>query len=154
MVVGALGALVATVSAVKVNPLPAPRNITWGSSGPISVQELSLRTTDAHGHTHDIVNQAWERAWAAITSLQWVPAATEASISSFQPFPTGAGLTKRSANPIKSIQLSLVDGDADLQHGVDESYTLDPRADGLGCTARVYHAAADHHLGWQGWSND
>ncbi|KAJ5641487.1 hypothetical protein N7490_005487 [Penicillium lividum] len=127
LVIGALSALTATVSAVKVNPLPAPRNITWGSSGPISVKELSLRTTDANGHTHQIVNKAWERAWATISTLQWVPAATEASISSFQPFPTGAGLTntKRSANPIRSIQLTLVDGDADLQHGVDESYTLE-----------------------------
>ncbi|KAJ5936665.1 hypothetical protein N7466_003115 [Penicillium verhagenii] len=130
VVLGLLGALTATVSAVKVNPLPAPRNITWGSSGPIPVQELSLRTTDAHGHTHDIINQAWERAWLSITTLQWVPAATEAPISVFQPFPTGAGLTKRSsaANPIKSIQLTLIDGDADLQHGVDESYTLEVTA--------------------------
>ncbi|KAJ5936207.1 hypothetical protein N7454_005505 [Penicillium verhagenii] len=130
VVLGLLGALTATVSAVKVNPLPAPRNITWGSSGPIPVQELSLRTTDAHGHTHDIINQAWERAWISITTLQWVPAATEAPISVFQPFPTGAGLTKRSsaANPIKSIQLTLIDGDADLQHGVDESYTLEVTA--------------------------
>ncbi|KAJ5887350.1 hypothetical protein N7504_011397, partial [Penicillium tannophilum] len=118
MVVGALSALVATVSAVKVNPLPAPRNITWGSSGPISVQELSLRTTDAHGHTHDIVNKAWEHTWAAIHQPPMGARRHRSFYFLVPAFPDRA-------KPIKSVQLSLVDGDADLQHGVDGSYTLE-----------------------------
>ncbi|KAJ5664637.1 hypothetical protein N7462_011450 [Penicillium macrosclerotiorum] len=135
-VLGALGTLASTVSAVKVNPLPAPRNITWGSSGPIRVRQVALRTTDSHGHTHAVVNEAWERAWATITNLQWVPAAVEAPISSFEPFPTAApepsasAKAKRAstAKAIQSVQLSVIDGDADLQHGVDESYTLEVTA--------------------------
>lgn len=135
---GLLGA-VAAVSAVQVNPLPAPRNITWGSSGPIAVKQLSLRTTDSHNHAHSVIDSAWERAWRTITTLQWVPAATEGPAPAFRPFPTGSAKAKRAASAtssasasvsspataIHSVQLSVVDGDADLQHGVDESYTLE-----------------------------
>ncbi|KAJ6015388.1 hypothetical protein N7540_009979 [Penicillium herquei] len=126
-VIGALGALTATVSAVKVNPLPAPRNITWGTSGPIAVKELILRTNESRNHTQTVLADAWIRAWSTITTLQWVPAATEAPIATYPPFPTGAGLTKRGlgAQSIQSVQLTVVDSDADLQHGVDESYTLE-----------------------------
>ncbi|KAJ5731444.1 uncharacterized protein N7483_005952 [Penicillium malachiteum] len=125
LVIGALGALTATVSAVKVNPLPAPRNITWGTSGPIAVKELILRTNESRNHTHTVLTDAWIRAWSTITTLQWVPAAIEAPIATYPPFPTGAGLTKRGAQAIQSVQLTVVDSDADLQHGVDESYTLE-----------------------------
>lgn len=114
-----------SVAAVKVNPLPAPRNITWGTSGPIPVKELRLRTTDPHQHQHPALDSAWERAWLAITTLQWVPQATEAPIASYPPFPTGSAKSKRSATAIQSVQLSVANGDADLQHGVDESYTLE-----------------------------
>lgn len=132
LVLGSLAALATTATAVKVNPLPAPRNITWGSSGPIPVKNVILRTSDSHRHENRIVKQAWTRAWNTITDLQWVPAATEAPPASYQPFPTGAGagagMTKRDATTISSIQVAIVDGDAPLQHGVDESYTLDVTA--------------------------
>lgn len=127
-VLGVLGALTAlTVSAVQVNPLPAPRNITWGTSGPIPVKQLRLRTDNSHRHRHHhyILDSAWERAWQAIITLQWVPQATEAPIASYQPFPTGTVKSKRDATAIHSVQLSVANGDADLQHGVDESYTLE-----------------------------
>ncbi|KAI2962719.1 hypothetical protein CBS147323_7167 [Aspergillus niger] len=92
--------LVAGVAAVKFNPLPAPRNINWASSGPKQLAGfVSLRASQ---NTSDfILANGWDRAWDSIVSLQWVPAATEGPVPSFQPFPT------------------------DLQHGVDESYTLE-----------------------------
>ncbi|KAJ5591853.1 uncharacterized protein N7459_002222 [Penicillium hispanicum] len=126
-VLGALGALTATVSAVQVNPLPAPRNITWGSSGAIPIKQLSLHTSDSQRAAHPVLTDAWERAWNAITTLQWVPAATEAPISSYQPFPTDSASSKakRAATAVQSVQLQVIDADTDLQHGVDESYTLE-----------------------------
>lgn len=129
-ILGALGLLVSAASAVKVNPLPAPRNITWGSSGPIPIRNVNLRTSDSHGHNNALIQTAWDRTWSAIVDLQWVPAATEAPIPTFEPFPTGAGKTKRdsTATAVRSVQLSVTDGDADLQHGVDESYTLEVTA--------------------------
>ena len=126
-VLGALSAIAATVTAVQVNPLPAPRNISWGTTGSIPVKQLTLRFTDNRNQSSAVVDSAWERAWAAITTLQWVPAATEAPISSFQPFPTESATpkAKRATTAIQSVQLQVIDGDADLQHGVDESYTLE-----------------------------
>ncbi|KAJ5085502.1 hypothetical protein N7532_010273 [Penicillium argentinense] len=125
-VLGVLGALSAVaVCDVKVNPLPAPRNITWGSSGPIPVKQLSLHVSN-NAHAHDALNNAWTRAWTAITTLQWVPAATEAPIPHFDPFPTTAPKAKRAATKaITGVKLSVADSQADLQHGVDESYTLE-----------------------------
>ncbi|GAQ45961.1 woronin body major protein [Aspergillus tubingensis] len=119
---------VAGAAAVNVNPLPAPRNITWASSGPKQLADfVSLRTSR---DTSDfILANGWNRAWNSIVSLQWVPAATEGPVPSYQPFPTGtAGATKRSPQALPSLQfvdLNVLDVAADLQHGVDESYTLE-----------------------------
>jgi hexosaminidase len=120
-VLGVLGAL-STVSAVQVNPLPAPRNITWGSSGPIRVEELTLN------HPSAIVNNAWLRAWESIIDLEWVPAAIEAPISSYPAFPTPTPHAKRATASVHSVQVHVTDTKADLQHGVDESYTLEVSA--------------------------
>ncbi|RDH32458.1 glycoside hydrolase superfamily [Aspergillus welwitschiae] len=122
--------LVAGAAAVKVNPLPAPRNISWTSSGPKQLASfVSLRASQ---DTPDfILANGWNRAWDSIVSLQWVPAATEGPMSSYQPFPTAtaaAGVTKRSSQALPSLQfvdVNVADLDADLQHGVDESYTLE-----------------------------
>ncbi|KAE8145743.1 glycoside hydrolase superfamily [Aspergillus avenaceus] len=126
----ACAVLVAATStvAVSVNPLPAPREISWGTSGPKQIADLSLRTeTDNNEGTLD---QAWDRVWESIIALRWVPAATEAPISSFQPFPTGAAApakknTKRRLSVVHSVNVQVEDKNADLQHGVDESYSLD-----------------------------
>ncbi|KAE8140985.1 glycoside hydrolase superfamily [Aspergillus pseudotamarii] len=118
--------------AVGVNPLPAPREISWGSSGPKAIAgELQLQTkTDSHD---GIVSDAWSRAWETIVALRWVPAATEAPISSFEPFPTptaGASRkTKRASTSLQYVNVQVENTEADLQHGVDESYTLNVEED-------------------------
>ncbi|OQE20891.1 hypothetical protein PENFLA_c015G07035 [Penicillium flavigenum] len=123
-VLNVLGALTAA-SAVLVNPLPAPRNITWGSSGPIQVNYLNL-----NGRHSPLLTQAWERTWEAITTLQWVPAAVESPIASYPAFPTSTPVStpapkaKRAPSAIHNVDVHVVDNDADLQYGVDESYTL------------------------------
>jgi hexosaminidase len=127
-----LAATVGICLAVRVNPLPAPQEIEWGTSGPISVNPLTLATNaggDA-GDNAEIVSDAWDRAYEAIVSLQWVPQATEAPIPVFEPFPT-AGSTSNSkrkraaaATQLTRVSVEVSDWSADLQHGVDESYTL------------------------------
>ncbi|KAJ5781083.1 Beta-hexosaminidase subunit alpha/beta [Penicillium paradoxum] len=125
-VLSALGALTA-VSAVQVNPLPAPRNIAWGSSGPIHVWEPTLK-----GCSNRVVTSAWERAWETITTLQWVPAAVESPILSYPAFPsqTPGAKAKRSPAVIYNVDVKVIDNHADLQYGVDESYTLDVTSHG------------------------
>ncbi|KAJ5114497.1 hypothetical protein NUU61_000256 [Penicillium alfredii] len=127
-VLSALGALTAT-AAVKVNPLPAPRNISWASSGPIQVEKLTLRSSHHHHDADFVLKNAWGRAWQTITTLQWVPAATEAPIASYRPFPTETPKSnnkdKRASVAIQYVVVDVVNGTADLQHGVDESYKLE-----------------------------
>ncbi|PYH55027.1 beta-N-acetylhexosaminidase [Aspergillus niger CBS 101883] len=102
--------LVAGAAAVKVNPLPAPRNITWASSGPKQLAGfVSLR--------------------ASQDTSDFILATTEGPVPSFQPFPTGtAGVARRSSQALPSLQfvdVNVLDIGADLQQGVDESYTLE-----------------------------
>ena len=127
-------------SAVKVNPLPAPQNISWGTTGPILVGQLSLATNAGSGSGGNVglLTDAWNRAYSAITTLQWVPQATEAPIPVFEPFPTGTGSSKRdegksghskrqlgaNSTRLTSVNVQVSDWSADLQHDVDESYTL------------------------------
>jgi hexosaminidase len=122
-------------SAVKVNPLPAPQQISWGSSGAQSVSHLRLRTNAGwgSGENADIVNDAWDRAYDAITSLKWVPQATEAPIPVFDGFPSANSTSnsKRESETagtagrqLTDVVVTVSDWLADLQHGVDESYTL------------------------------
>jgi hexosaminidase len=60
-------------------------------------------------------------------SLQWVPQATEAPIPVFDPFPTAK--TKRASSSLTGVNLKIADSSADLQQGVDESYTMDITVD-------------------------
>ncbi|CAN6603060.1 hypothetical protein TRVA0_002S02124 [Trichomonascus vanleenenianus] len=114
--------LVAVVEAVSVNPLPKPSEIKWGTSGPIPVSGgLYLDS-----NYNPIVYGAFNRMQNTIRELKWVPYATEAPIATFEPFPTGIppALNKRNNPAVIRVKLDIADFEADLQHGVDESYTL------------------------------
>lgn len=119
-------------AAVAANPLPKPANITWGSSGCFSFGSVSLEAPQ-----HLVLNDAFDRVTQTISELNWIPAATEAPIRSFEPFPTPTGSssrTKRNANhgyntnctgTISKVKVDIADLHATLQHGVDESYKLE-----------------------------
>jgi len=112
---------VAPSAAVAVNPLPAPQSITWGTSGPKQVSGGLVYKAQQD----NVAYPAWERAFDAITTLKWIPAATEAPISSFAPFHTATAAAKRGSSLLIEVNVKIDDYNADLQHGVDESYTLD-----------------------------
>ncbi|PMD20730.1 glycoside hydrolase family 20 protein [Hyaloscypha hepaticicola] len=109
------------VQAVAVNPLPAPTSITWGTSGPRAFNGRNLALNGAPNH---VVSDAWDRAYSAITSLHWVPQATEAPIATYAVFPTGTAAKRRGTTTLNSITVQVADSKAPLQHGVDESYTI------------------------------
>ncbi|KAF2106406.1 glycoside hydrolase superfamily [Lophiotrema nucula] len=113
-------------SAVAANPLPKPSNITWGSSGPFTVGDLSLAGVDSK-----IVEDAFDRATEAISDLKWQPVAEKAA-PSFQPFPTATGTASKvrrqyanSTGSLLTVKVTVSNTHAKLDHGVDESYTLD-----------------------------
>lgn len=128
-VVTASALLVAHVNAVAVDPLPKPANLTWGNSGCFSVASLALDAPD-----NSILSSAFDRVTKTITDLKWIPAATQAPPRSFESFPTptaGARKSKRQygsgncTTTLSTVKIEVVDIHAQLQHGVDESYTLD-----------------------------
>ncbi|KAK0385740.1 hypothetical protein NLU13_6917 [Sarocladium strictum] len=125
----AFAALASAVAAVKVNPLPAPQSISWGNSGPKNVGWLEFRTNGkgAGGDNARVLNDAWTRAYDTMRRLAWTPAAIEKPIPEFEPFPTPGSdsHSKRTETPwLSSIHVQINDWEADLQHAVDESYTL------------------------------
>ncbi len=130
-------------AAVKVNPLPAPQDITWGDSGAINVGWLGARLNAEWGASDNvrIVNDAWTRAFQSIQKVRWIPYAVEKPIPEFEPFPnsTTSDKSKRadasadaSASSqnnngrwLNEVNVKVDDWKADLQHGVDESYTIE-----------------------------
>ncbi|KAM4057379.1 glycosyl hydrolase family protein [Hirsutella rhossiliensis] len=129
-----LTAVVDISLAVKVNPLPAPREISWGTTGPKCVEHLSYRAKSNHrpGDNSKVVADAWKRAYEAIATLRWVPQAIESPISKYKPFPTSGSSnnfqrdakTAGHSSCLTTVNVQVSDWSADLQHGVDESYTL------------------------------
>ncbi|EEQ92352.1 beta-N-acetylhexosaminidase [Blastomyces dermatitidis ER-3] len=134
------------VEAVKVNPLPAPVEITWGTSGPIQISEKF----EIRGSRNEIVTDAFKRAKETIKTIRWTPATVEKPIPIFDPFPTNAKARRDSDDddddPEKGIRVVMVkvkNEKAELQHGVDESYTLDikERAKSIEITANTIYGA-------------
>jgi hexosaminidase len=110
-----LGLLLASAGigeAVKVNPLPAPTSITWGTSGSIPFSG----TFKLNGSPNSIIVAAWNRAFSTITTLQWVPQATEAPIATYAPFPTTIAKIKRNSSPtiLNTVDLHVGNGFVDL----------------------------------------
>ncbi|KAH7108581.1 beta-hexosaminidase precursor [Auriculariales sp. MPI-PUGE-AT-0066] len=124
--VGALAVLSGAAEAVKVNPLPAPQAISWGNTGARGISKsLSLSLP---------ARRAFSRALGTIKKLHWTPAGVEAPIPVFEPFPTSeTAPVKRAAKGVSgqvSTAVVTIDNyNADLQQGVDESYTLVLKAD-------------------------
>jgi hexosaminidase len=92
-----------------VNPLPAPRAIRWSSAGPIGVsQDLQLDSPD-----NFLVENAFNRSLANILQEQWIP--PRISLPEID----------TPGHTIKAVKVEVADQHVQLQHGVDESYTLD-----------------------------
>ncbi|KAK2791358.1 woronin body major protein [Emmonsiellopsis sp. PD_33] len=117
----------ALVDAVKVNPLPAPASITWGDSGAKRIAGGLV----VKGSEHPIVRAGWRRAFDAITTIKWTPAAIEEPIPTFEPFPTAAKAKRGGgeSRTVIEVNIKVKDEKAELKHGVDESYTLEIKKD-------------------------
>ncbi|KAK6459868.1 mannosyl-glycoprotein endo-beta-N-acetylglucosamidase [Scheffersomyces coipomensis] len=134
--------LIAIIVAVKVSPLPAPRNITWGTDGPIQINVPSL--TIQLNQDNNLLSDAFVRIKGSIESLKWYPAATEGPMSSMQPFPTATNLKKRfdkRYSGISTIEINVDDFDAALQLGVNETYTIDVTPSGISVNAATIWGA-------------
>ncbi|KAF9172766.1 hypothetical protein BGX20_004878 [Mortierella sp. AD010] len=134
-IAAAIGLLALTATeAVKVNPLPAPASISWGSSGPVKVDN-HFRIV---GPKHDVLSKAYARTASLIKHERWIPQTWEQAPATYPPYPI---LNKRANEPaaashssktLKTVNVVVSDLKADLQLGVDESYTLDITSAGKG----------------------
>ncbi|KAG2186401.1 hypothetical protein INT43_002839 [Umbelopsis isabellina] len=120
-IVASIAAAIAFIPAslaVAVNPLPAPREISWGHSGSVKID----RDLEFIAPANTILTNAIKRTNKMIWKEQWVPQAVEKKPVDYPPFPD----VKRSESiTLKKIKFSVSDLHADLQAGVDESYTLE-----------------------------
>ncbi|CBX98249.1 hypothetical protein IAQ61_010347 [Plenodomus lingam] len=135
-------------AAVAVNPLPKPASIKWGTAGSICIGDATLTGSD-----HEILKDAFDRITKTIKDLKWSPAAVEAPIRSFQPFPTPTGAPSRKSkrqfgsgnctSTVTQVKVTVTDANAQLQHGVDESYKLElaPGADSIDISAQTVYGA-------------
>lgn len=108
----------------KVNPLPKPVKSTWSGDG---AKVLASTIQFTSNSSSELLINAWNRAYDTVVDLQWSPAAVEAPFPSYEAAPnfTFPSKTKRSSlPPLTTINIGLSDDVADLQQGVDESYTL------------------------------
>lgn len=134
------------VSAAAANPLPKPVSMTWGSGGQICIGKLSLQGCD-----DKIVKHGFARATEAIYELKWVPAATEAPVRSFEPFPTATSGSKRrrqyntppknGTSCLKQVNVQVSNTRTPLSDKVDESYTLDVTASSIDIKAKTVYGA-------------
>lgn len=131
--------------AVAANPLPKPANITWGNSGCSSFGAVTLQGPD-----HQVLKDAFERATSTITTLKWIPAAVEAPMRKLDPFPTPVPASRRvrrsagnCTSTITTVSVKIADQHARLQHGVDESYSLDlsSGSDSIEISAKTVYGA-------------
>ena len=132
--------------AVAVNPLPKPASITWGNSGCFSFGAVTLNAP-----SHQVLQSAFDRATKTITDLKWVPAAVEAPVRSFKPFPTSTSGQKQRRQystgnctaRLTTVKVEISNLNAKLQHGVDESYKLDIASgdDGIRISAQTVYGA-------------
>lgn len=115
----ALLTVLATVGAVKVNPLPQPQSIEWLNENAIVFNPCANLQLNID---NELVEKNLNRVLNSVLETKYYPQAIEIPISSYQPFPTGT--VKRGNGAIDSITITIENSSIPLQLGADESYNL------------------------------
>ncbi|KAH8556552.1 putative beta-N-acetylhexosaminidase naga [Umbelopsis sp. PMI_123] len=124
-IVAAIAFIPATL-AVQANPLPVPQHIEWGHSGPIAIDHhLSF-----HAPNNAILSDAIKRTTKLIWQEKYEPVVVQGPPANYTPFPTNS--KRGTKHTLTKINVEVSDLKADLQAGVDESYTLDIPAGSTG----------------------
>lgn len=112
-----------------VNPLPAPQRLEWQTGGAVYLASEPVYG----GPDSDLLRQATARAWK---SMLQTPFSCTKTGKSEKAAPVvvlnGAALAG-----IRRVDIEVADTHADLQLGVDESYSLDVTTDGIHVSANT-----------------
>lgn len=110
------------VLAVKVNPLPIPRNIIWKDEIVIRFGE-SMQLNISKENT--IIKKAFHRTLSTIRKLNWIPAATEVEYALYTPMgEIQTSIDKANITTITKVDVLINDVNAPLQLGTNETYKL------------------------------
>lgn len=111
--------LLYSCNAVEVNPLPVLRNVSWGNEGPMRIDlDLHFQLTKDCA----IVSDSIQRTLKTIKKVKWQPASIEVP---FDPNGKEQPLQFEKNVPcISKMKVKIEDTDAELQLGMDESYSL------------------------------
>lgn len=124
-------AAIGAVAAVSVNPMPAPRNISWSGNR----VDVSLSMQLVQAEDNDIVLEAFQRVMSTVSDLRWTPKVVETPRSSYLPFPTGTPKKRDSINAtvdgILTTYVNITNYRAPLDLAVNESYTLNVGPDSI-----------------------
>lgn len=98
------------------DPIPAPQSISWGGkTGSAFDDGIAISPSlEYDGPSNEVLQKAFSRALDNIKNDKWVPVeANETVISAVVP-----------ESAVESVKFNVKDLGIDLQHGVDESYSL------------------------------
>lgn len=134
-------AAIAAAAAVSVNPMPAPRNISWSGNRVDVSPAMRLDQLEEN----DTVLEAFQRVMSTVSDLKWTPKVVETPRSSYVPFPTGLPKKRDSLNGteqgVMSMHVNITDYRAPLELGVNESYTLNVGPEGIKIGAQTVWGA-------------
>lgn len=108
------------VLGMKVNPLPAPRNILWKDDLTIKFDEnmqLNINGESA------IIKGAFHRTLNTIKDLKWTPAATEVEYSRYKQT-VQTVMDKANVSTVNQLNVIINDYNSPLQLGTNETYEL------------------------------
>lgn len=110
------------VNALMVNPLPKPRNITWGPMSPIIVEEQMKLISN---QKDQIIEEAFMKTFDTIRKVKWVPAATENGYTFHESSELiQTYISHTNSSRINQINVTINNYDLTLQLGVNETYSL------------------------------
>lgn len=109
-----------TVLAVKVNPLPIPRNITWNGDSAIKFDERMQLNISVESV---IIENAFHRTLNTIRKLKWIPAAIEVEYAQYKST-SQTVIDKANVSTVNQVDLVINDYNAPLQLGTNETYEM------------------------------
>lgn len=110
------------VLAIDANPLPAPQEITWRGNHAIAIDANVGVTVEP---SHKAVEDSFHDMIQSVCLLLWKPAAIDTPRKALA---NADQLKKKWGSVIDTVSITIVDTNAELQLGVDESYRLQTKS--------------------------
>ncbi len=130
---------IANGQGILSDPLPIPKSIIWGDSGPlnIDIDKISLLMNCSDSENEDIIRKAFDRIIKTIGDEKWIPQTgpvyNHNDRYEFNQHQQGDQKLlydlyneygNENDNELEFIKINISNDDVELQHGINESYTI------------------------------